>query len=205
MFYSQAGQDEWVADVFGYKRGGYYLDVGAYDGVDISNTLFFERHLGWSGMCIEALPRAYDQLCANRNSTNLNIAITDYNGKCFINDNSSMSQVSKDYTGIEVECRTLESVLLEYQAPLYIDYLSIDIEGNEYMALKNFNFDKWKIGVITAEHNLYLNGPDLKNDLYGLLSDNKFIRVVENVTSLNGTEPFEDWYINKEIIKEVNF
>lgn len=199
MFYSQAGQDEWVAKIFNYKKDGYYLDVGAYDGLHISNTVFFEKHLGWKGICIEALPRAYEQLCMNRNSVNLNIAITNYDGKCFINDNSSLSGISEVYTGIEVECRTLESALLEHNAPSYIDYLSIDIEGNEYRSLKNFNFKKWTIGVITVEHNLYLNGPTLKNDLHKLLSDNNFIRVVEDVTSPSGTEPFEDWYINKGI------
>ena len=203
MFYSQAKQDEWVADKFGYKRNGFFLDVGAFDGVHISNTVFFERHLDWNGICIEGNPWVYQNLCQNRNSLNINVAVTDYNGTCFFGSDSIVDN------GTEVQCKTLNTILEENNAPLYIDYLSIDIEGNEYEALKNFDFKKWTIGIITIEHNLYMNGPDLKNSLYDLLSKNGFIRVVEDaiVTDPGAGDaylkPFEDWYVNEKIIGDL--
>ena len=51
--YSQLGQDVFAAKYFKFAKGGYFIEIGAGDGVDMSNTLLFERHLGWKGICIE--------------------------------------------------------------------------------------------------------------------------------------------------------
>src|SRR5262249_56743026 len=58
--FSQLGQDIFVYNTFFRERRtkGYFVDIGAYDGVTFSNSLFFERHLGWQGVCIEPLPSA---------------------------------------------------------------------------------------------------------------------------------------------------
>ena len=50
--------------LFRGRRNGYFVDVGAYDGVTYSNTCFLERELGWQGVCFEANPRAYAKLAA---------------------------------------------------------------------------------------------------------------------------------------------
>jgi hypothetical protein len=83
--------------------------------------------------------------------------------------------------------------------------MSIDIEGSEFDVLKNFNFSKWQINMITLEHNLYLNGDFNKNRLYKLLTDNGFERVIEDAVCLDEhpsvfNQPYEDWYINKKIL-----
>ena len=44
-------------------------------------------------------------------------------------------------------------MLDKYNAPKKIDYLSIDTEGSEFDILKNFDFNKYEIKVITCEHN----------------------------------------------------
>jgi FkbM family methyltransferase len=52
--YSQFGQDRFVAEmVYAGKRGGYFIEAGAGDGLWISNTLLLERRYGWSGILIE--------------------------------------------------------------------------------------------------------------------------------------------------------
>jgi FkbM family methyltransferase len=52
--YSQFGQDRFVAEiVYAGKRGGYFVEAGAGDGLWISNTLLLERRYGWSGILIE--------------------------------------------------------------------------------------------------------------------------------------------------------
>ena len=67
MFHSQFGQDEFLdTHVFEGKRGGVFLEVGAHDGLEISNTLFFERERGWTGLCVEADPLPYEKLKVNR-------------------------------------------------------------------------------------------------------------------------------------------
>jgi hypothetical protein len=72
MFKSQAGQDEWVAEFYNNKKNGYFIEVGAYDGVGDSNTYFLEKVLDWNGISIEANENKFFELCNNRSSININ-------------------------------------------------------------------------------------------------------------------------------------
>ena len=51
--------------MLGHKRGGFFVELGAGDGVDLSNTLALERHLDWGGICIEPSPQ-FQMLRRNR-------------------------------------------------------------------------------------------------------------------------------------------
>ncbi len=62
---SQWGQDLWVIQYFMGKRNGYFLEMGAGDGLWISNTLLLEREFGWTGILIEPTS-AYKNLIDNR-------------------------------------------------------------------------------------------------------------------------------------------
>ncbi len=75
---SQFGQDKFINEslLFG-KRNGFFVDVGAYDGLLISNTYFFEKILKWSGLCIEPIPHVFDKLKHNRDCTCINGCISD--------------------------------------------------------------------------------------------------------------------------------
>lgn len=54
-----------------------YVEIGANDGVHMSNTWFFDRFLGWSGLCIEANPVVFERLQVNRpNCTNVNALVS---------------------------------------------------------------------------------------------------------------------------------
>lgn len=198
-YYSQAGQDRWVNELFKGKRNGFFLDIGAYDGIATSNTFFFEKVLGWNGICVEANKNVYNSLCLNRKSINVFGAITDYNGTCGF----SGFTISEDSE--KVPCFTLESVLNKYSAPNEIDYLSLDIEGAEYKALSTLDFERWSIKTLTVEHNLYCEGPKNKNRIFNLLSSKGFIRAVEDAPCLDKSpnvymKPFEDWYINSKYV-----
>lgn len=52
IFYSQLGQDLWVARYLKGKSKGFYIDIGCYDPVHENNTYYFERNLGWEGLSI---------------------------------------------------------------------------------------------------------------------------------------------------------
>ena len=43
-----------------------FVEIGANDGLHMSNSYFFERYLGWRGMCVEANPHTYRQLQRHR-------------------------------------------------------------------------------------------------------------------------------------------
>jgi hypothetical protein len=63
----QAGQDYWViGEVFNERRGGYFVDIGAHDGVELSNTFLLEKRYGWTSVCVEANPRVLDERDAQR-------------------------------------------------------------------------------------------------------------------------------------------
>ena len=58
-FHSQVGQDRFLLEnFFRGRRNGVFVDIGAYDGETFSNSLFFERTMGWTGLCVEPLPSA---------------------------------------------------------------------------------------------------------------------------------------------------
>ena len=80
MFYSQFKQDEYLETTIfkGYKNG-FYVDVGAHDGISINNTLYFEKNNNWTGINIEPIKSVFDKLVINRpNNINLNYAICNY-------------------------------------------------------------------------------------------------------------------------------
>jgi len=55
--FSQSGQSKIVANLLKEQKRGFFVECGAYDGEEISNTLFLERNLNWTGLLIEADPR----------------------------------------------------------------------------------------------------------------------------------------------------
>lgn len=73
-YYARSGQDKYLnEEIFKGKLNGVFVDLGAYDGVESSNTLFFEENLGWTGICIEPLPKIYPKLLKNRKTTCINV------------------------------------------------------------------------------------------------------------------------------------
>ena len=200
MYYSQSNQDKWVVEFFEFKKNGYFIELGAYDGIQTSNTYYMEKNLEWDGLCVEANPSVYQSLIKNRRVKNVNVALTDYVGECFfLNDRISS-------TGVKVPCDTLNNILRNNNCPKNIDYISIDIEGYEFIVLKDFNFNEWNISLMTIEHNLYCDGSDRKDKIYDLLTRNNFTRVVEDAPCLDNNplyynKPYEDWYINNNLLR----
>ena len=82
MFNSQHKQDMLLElSVFKGYKNGFFIDIGAHDGVTINNTLYFEKYNNWSGINIEPIKKVYDKLVVNRpNSININCAISNNDG-----------------------------------------------------------------------------------------------------------------------------
>lgn len=180
-FYSQHKQDEYVYNNFfkDKKESGTFLDIGANDGIAISNTYFFEKELGWKGMCVEPYKKKYDDLIKNRNCICINGCIADFNGKgIFLEIDGYPSMLSGlinkyderhlkriDYEialfggskkETEVDCFIINDLLEENK--LYnIDYTSIDVEGPELDILKTIDFDKFNFNVFSIENNYRTN------------------------------------------------
>ena len=76
--YARHGQDKFLNEhLFNNKKNGVFVDVGAYDGIESSNSLFFEESNDWSGLCIEPLRNVFPKLKKNRTSHCLNVCCLD--------------------------------------------------------------------------------------------------------------------------------
>jgi FkbM family methyltransferase len=199
-FYSQSDQDKWVLEILENKRNGFFVDVGAYDGIQTSNTYTLEKEFDWNGICVEANPEVFAKLLKGRSCMCVNMAVLDFKGECEFGS-SEINQAPFN----KIPCDTLNNILADNNCPSEIDYLSIDVEGCEYDIFKCFDFTQYEIKCMTVEHNLYLDGDYNKNRIFELLSNNGFDRVVEDAPCLDPCpawymKPYEDWYVNKKFI-----
>lgn len=175
-YHGQFGQDKFLNEnIFKGKRNGFFVDIGANDGITISNTLFFERELDWKGICFEPLKEAFQNLSANRKSVNINGCASSRDGKdSFISvtgyaemlsglkskyDSRHFERLNKEvqkYGGaieeIEIECYDVNRVLKENNIR-DIDFISIDTEGSEFDILNAIDFSYFNITAITVENN----------------------------------------------------
>jgi FkbM family methyltransferase len=204
MSFSQAGQDRWVIEILLNKSNGYFLDIGAYDGVHFSNSLLLEQNFNWSGLLVEANPTNFQLLTMNRpKSNNVMCAISDTSGRAIINNLQMSSKILENINfsqrSTEIEQITFKELFKKYEVPNTIDYMSLDIEGHESKALSQFPFESHICKTLTIEHNLYIEGPENKKKIQNILLHNNYILIKENVSCDN--HPFEDWYIHQSIYK----
>ena len=80
-YYSQLQQDRIVDEYFKGKNNGFFVDIGAHDGIECSNSAFFEYHRDWTGICVEPGPIEYEKLTKNRRCTCINGCVSNYNGE----------------------------------------------------------------------------------------------------------------------------
>jgi FkbM family methyltransferase len=159
---SDIGQDKWVVEtVLPRKRNGFFVELGGFDGVTLSNTLLLEKRYGWSGICIEPDPSAFRHLLANRQCTCVNTAIGAHSGTIEFVPDGVLGRVqvggggetppSQTNPSIRVPVRPLAAVLSEHRAPTTIDYLSLDVEGYEEEVLLGFPFQQYRFLCMTVE------------------------------------------------------
>ena len=170
-FYSQAGQDRIIYDVFfkSKKQNGYFVDIGAYDGITGSNSYFFEKNLGWEGILIEPSRNQFSKLEKNRKNICFNNAISNKIQSIeFIDVIKGLTQMSglkqESYTDTYnmldsdlntlTECYVIDtSTFSNLVKRKNIDYLSIDIEGGELDLIHSIDFSSYQIKVLSIENN----------------------------------------------------
>jgi hypothetical protein len=182
--YAQAFQDEFVDIVLNHQKHGFYVDVGGAcdDHKNGSNTLMFEER-GWDGILVDGEPN-------NRMSGR----------KC---------KFVQAFVGEGTDMQPLGKILKQHNVPQLVDYLSIDIEGQDYYALKSFLDEGFEFKVATIEHNLYSRNPwvdAMKSNIFNILNSRGYVRVVENaghcacLEDFNRGWAFEDWFVNPKYI-----
>jgi FkbM family methyltransferase len=156
--YAQLGQDDWVINKLHGKRDGVFVDIGAHDGIELSNSYLLESVYGWRGVCVEPHPVSYEALRLNRNCMTLNKAAWS------IGDTTTRFNCShKDsmLSGVAVLGETVvETVSLNQLCDMVgpsIDYISIDTEGSEIEILKSFDASRYSVACWSVEHNYNKN------------------------------------------------
>ena len=200
MSKSQLGQDIFTLSKLNFKRHGFFVEFGATNGVDYSNTLVMEKLFGWSGILSEPAKTWHRHLHLNRTSfidtnavwkiSNSQIVFNEtdsaeYSTIEYFSDLDMHKNIRLDGKKYEVQTISLTDLLLKYDAPSIIDYLSIDTEGSEIDILESFDFNHYTFSVITVEHNY----TDSRGRIYELLTSKGYRRVNENISK------FDDWYV----------
>lgn len=204
---SQISQDAFVQWALNGKRGGYFCDFGATNGVLLSNSYALEDTFGWTGICAEPAKSWHEDLRTNRPGTRIETrcvwarsgerltfsenasrelsTLTQFEG-CDIHARRRRRRGSKTY---DVETISLGDMLEQHGAPEDFDYLSIDTEGSEYDILNAFDLKRWRPAVITVEHNYTTN----RQSIYDLLVAAGYRRVLPEVSL------FDDWYVGERV------
>jgi FkbM family methyltransferase len=175
-FLSQYGQDKFVAEKLNFKKDGFFVDIGANDGLSFSNSYYFEKELGWNGIAIEPLPETFNKMDKVRDCIKVNGCISNKSGdENFLEitgggpdvlsglishyDDAHLDRIDKELKEsggekniIKVPCFPLNELTDKHDIN-YVDYLSIDTEGNEFEILSSIDFSKLKIDLITVENN----------------------------------------------------
>lgn len=177
---------------------GVFIEVGAVDGIQQSNTNHLEKHRNWTGVLIEPNTEAYKKCVINRDKSKVfNCALVDYNYSESEIEMHFRSWVPGDpgtvtsvfdspfnkVPGWEaynnsymIPARTLDSVLQEAVVEK-VDFFSLDVEGYELKVLQGFDFRKYKPSFILVEAHDAIGQIE---DITQLLSD--FYYVVEKPT-----------------------
>ncbi|MFH1044067.1 MAG: FkbM family methyltransferase [Pseudomonadota bacterium] len=179
-FRAQNGEDRWLDNLFGHKRNGFFVEVGAFDGINLSNSYHFEQ-IGWTGVLIEpdpdkaALcrsnrPGSKTYQCAAAGSPEIS-EVTFFrveSGEVFSTTKLTSDHARRiDHMGlasipISVPARTLDTILQEAGAPA-IDFVSIDVEGAETEVLRGFDIRRWKPAIVVIESNSKFRLPEVRD------------------------------------------
>ena len=162
--YSISSVDLVIDRMFANSNNGIYLDIGCNHPIKFNNTYLLHKR-GWSGINIDLDSRSIKEFQKFRPK--------DYNVQKIVSSNEEMKEIYIYHEKSAVN--TLSKELVDYrktkpreilkgrsstlnkiieESPFKskkINLISIDIENHEYEALRNFNFEKYKVDAIITE------------------------------------------------------
>lgn len=199
---SQLGQDlHLISEIYPDKTDGFFIEMGAADGKTLSNTYLLEKKYNWKGLCIEPNPTYHTQLFENRNCHKSTALCHDKSGVEIdfvladllsgIREDIDCHKYVLSNQNIKLMTTTLTEILDSIEAPIYIDYFSLDTEGSELNILKGLDMDKYKFGYLSIEHNFQPRRDDIRD----FLISKGYLFYRQN--------NFDDDYISKEVLESL--
>lgn len=206
QYNSQAFQDKFVLNVLKFKTGGRFIELGANDPVNISNTVLLEKKYNWQGIMVEYDTKFRDSYKQQR---------------------SSCHHVFQDATTVDYA-----GILQQLNYPSSMDYLQIDLEPGNGSTLKSLQlldrtvFDNYKFATVTFEHDIYNRSSpfvDARNQSRQIFERRGYVRVFSDINNdgwlnnasnkeklkngetisssfYSGEYPFEDWYVHPDLV-----
>mgnify|MGYP002840905437 CR=1 FL=1 len=157
-------------------RNGFYIEMGAHDGIINSNSYYFEKNLNWNGVLIEP-SNYFKELKKNRSSKNYfyKYICVPFNYKKkiafeqigpysrsselisskYLKWHKLKSKVVKNNFPVNkikyINTISLNELLRKSKAPKLIDFFSLDVEGSELKVLKGINFKEFNFRYLLIE------------------------------------------------------
>ncbi|ASM72471.1 methyltransferase FkbM domain protein [Pseudosulfitobacter pseudonitzschiae] len=196
---SQLRQDLFALSKLNFIKGGFFVEFGATNGVELNNTWLMETAFDWTGILAEPARNWQADLVANRKCAIEKLCVWRASSETLKfteaprGVNSAISSFVKKSrklrgTTYDVTTISLNDLLSKHGAPDVIDYMSVDTEGSEFDILNAVDFDRWSFRIMTVEHNY---APQREN-IYNLLTSKGYVRVLEDVSR------FDDWYVKPD-------
>ena len=214
-FKSQLFQDMFASFIVRDNFDKTFLEFGATNGIDLSNSFTLEKDLSWTGALAEPDINWTDSLKKNRpNSNILTKCIWKSSGEklnFFSSDVGVLSSLeefrysdkntlpgnthkrNKNGKNYKVDTISLNKVIEDEFNDKSPSYISVDTEGSEFEILNSFNFSKYQPAVFTVEHNF----TDLQKKIDELMFKNDYLRIFNNLTF------FDAWYISKKALHKI--
>jgi FkbM family methyltransferase len=191
---SQLTQDIFVQLILNFKENGYFVEFGAADGYEFSNTFLLENAFNWDGILVE--PAKSWAPANNLRKCNVDfrcVAATSGQTVMFNDAEIKFLSSTKEIIGTDtiqygVETVSLNDLLEQYNAPEHINYLSVDTKGGELQILETLDFNKYSFDVITVDHNF----SEARVGVYDLLTSKGYFRVCNEISWI------DDWYVSEE-------
>ena len=199
---SQIFQDLFVINELDYLNEGFFIEIGAANGIDLSNTYLLEKKFNWKGIVVEPAKIWEKEISMNRSctiayeciysETGLQVEFLETTKPEFstVNIDNKSKDVHENYrlkNNKKYKLNTLSftDFSIKYKLPKEIDYLSIDTEGTELDILKSIDLNNFDIKLITIEHNF----TEKREAIYSYLKNQGYERVLENFSLM------DDWYV----------
>lgn len=204
--YAQRVQDVFALWHGGLRTNGYFVEFGAMDGINFSNSYMLER-LGWSGIVSEPHPRFGEIVRKNRachvttdciwTEDNATVTFQTVVGRPALSgiagldydDAPGRAGRREHVQHHEVPTIRLETLMGRLGAPHQPDFLSIDTEGSELSILSDFDFSKFRFKMLTVEHGF----SSQRQPLYDLLTAQGYQRKWPEISD------HDDWYVHASV------
>ncbi|MGA3257770.1 MAG: FkbM family methyltransferase [Bryobacteraceae bacterium] len=174
-FYSQFGEDRVLAQIYARTDSGTCLEVGANDGVNLSNTYHFEQS-GWQCILVEPNSDCCTKIRKVRQATLFECAASEQEGSAVLHVGSGSDDVYSSlqaeqltgnlgrYKPVVVPTRTLDAILQE-AGVASLDFVTIDVEGHESQTLRGFTLDRWKPQLVLLEDSADMADPEVEHHM----------------------------------------